>query len=163
MEAMRKLRLYLDSSVVNHLFANDTPDRMKDTARLWDECMAGKYDVFISPMVYEELEECPEPKRSLLYEKMALLDLIELPATNVVKMLADEYIKYGVLTDKSLNDCLHIAYATVNNCDVLVSWNFRHLVRFKTSDMVKIVNTINRYREIIIASPAMLIDDGDEE
>ena len=160
MDAGRKLRIYLDSSVVNHLFADDTPDRMKDTIRLWEECIADKYEVFVSPVVFAELDECPEPKSEWMYEKMAMLELKELPATDEVRNLAFDYIKHGVFTEKNLNDCLHIAYAVVNNCDVIVSWNFRHIVRFKTIDGVKIVNAINRYREISIVSPAMLVEEA---
>ena len=162
MGAGRKLKIYLDTSVVNHLFADDTPDKMRVTARLWDECRAGKYDVFISPVVFGELVECPEPKQSKMYEKLALLKLVELPATDEVKVLAAEYIKHGVLSEKNLNDCLHIAYAVVNGCDVVISWNFRHIVKFKTIDKVKVVNAINRYKEIIIVSPTMFVDDEGE-
>jgi predicted nucleic acid-binding protein len=146
MGAEKKLRIYLDSSVVNHLFADDTPNRMRDTIRLWEECGAGKYDVFVSPVVLYEIGKCKEPKRSQMLEKMNLIEFENLEETDEVNELAAEYIKHGVLTEKSLNDCLHIAYAVVNNCDVVVSWNFKHLVRFKTNDKVKIVNAINRYR-----------------
>jgi len=163
MDSIRKLRIYFDTSVVSHLFADDVPERVKDTLRLWEECIAGKYDVYVSPVLYEEVEECPEPKRSLIYEKLASLEFVELHATESVNKLAAEYIKHGVLTEKSLNDCLHIAYAVVNDCDVVASWNFRHLVKFKTNNGVKIVNAINRYREISIVSPTMLIDDEVEK
>jgi phage terminase large subunit-like protein len=58
------------------------------------------------------------------------------------------------------NDCMHMAYASVYICDVLVSWNFRHLVKARTMDGVRVVNENNRYGEIVIVSPAILLDKG---
>ena len=159
---MRKLKLYFDTSVISHLFADDTPDKMTDTLRLWNECIDGNYEIFISDVVTNEISQCAEPKRSNMLEKMRLIDFQVLPETDEVKALAAEYIKGGVLNEKSLDDCLHIAYAVIYNCDVIVSWNFKHLVNFKTIDKVRVVNVINRYKEISIITPTMLIE-GEEE
>ena len=135
---------------------------MEDTNRLWDDLASGKYEVYISPVVTDELERCAEPRRSQMLEKMQQIDLQILAQTDEVSDLAAEYIKGGVLKEKSLDDCTHIAYAVVYNCDVIVSWNFKHLVNFKTIDKVKIVNAINRYKEISIISPTMLLGEEDE-
>ena len=159
---MRKPKIYLDTSVISHLFAEDTPEKMKDTLRLWNECIDGNYEIFISIIVTNEINQCAEPKRSEMLEKLRLIDFQVLPETDEVKTLADEYVKGGVLKEKSIADCLHIAYAVIYNCDVIVSWNFKHLVNFKTIDKVRIVNAINRYKEISIISPTMLVE-GEEE
>jgi len=159
---MRKLKLYLDTSTISHLFAEDTPDKMEDTNRLWYDLANGKYDVYISPVVTDELERCAEPRRSQMLGKIQQIDLQVLAQTDEVYDLAAEYIKGGVLNEKSLDDCTHIAYAVVYNCDVIVSWNFKHLVNFKTIDKVRIVNAINRYKEISIISPTMLLGEEDE-
>jgi hypothetical protein len=94
-----------------------------------------------------------------MLEQMRLIEFQILSLTDEVAELANEYIKGGVLTEKSIDDCLHVAHAVVSNCDVIVSWNFKHLVNFKTIDKVRIVNAINRYREISIISPTMLIEE----
>jgi len=159
---MRKLKLYFDSSVMSHLFAEDTPEKMADTLLLWDKCIDGKYDICISDVVTDEIKRCYEPKLSNMLEKMGLIDLQLLPETDEVKELAAEYIKGGVLKEKSIADCLHIAYAVIYNCDAIVSWNFNHLVNFNTIDKVRVVNAINRYKEISIISPTMLVK-GEEE
>ena len=78
-----------------------------------------------------------------------------------MNQLAREYITHGVLNEKSFDDCMHIAFAVVFDCDVIVSWNFKHLVNFKTINRVKIVNAINQYREISIITPTMLLEEGD--
>ena len=107
---MRKLKLYLDSSVISHLFAEDTPDKMADTIRLWNECINGKYDIYISEVVTNEIRQCQEPKLSNMLEKMRLIDFQVLQETDEIKTLAAEYVKGGVLKEKSLADCFHIAY-----------------------------------------------------
>ena len=76
-----------------------------------------------------------------------------LERTEVINRLAEEYIKNGVLSENRLADCLHIAFAVVNNCDIIVSWNFKHLVNVKTINKVKVVNAINHYKEISIVPP----------
>jgi len=156
---MKKIKLYLDTSIISHLFADDTPDKMADTIRLWRELANGKYEIFISDMVANEVQQCTEPKRSQMLEKVRQIELNLLHETSEVKELAAEYIKGGVLSEKSYGDCLHIAYAVIHHCDAIVSWNFKHLVNFRTIDKVRIVNAINRYKEISIISPTMLIEE----
>ena len=158
---MRKFKLYLDTSVLSHLFANDTPEKMQDTNLLWQILARDDYDIFISPTVIEELEECKEPKHGQMYQKLKEINLQLLQKTNEVSQLAHEYINHGVLNEKSYDDCMHIAFAVVYNCDVIISWNFKHLVNFKTINKVKIVNAINQYREISIITPTMLLEEGD--
>ena len=158
---MRKLKLYLDSSTISHLFADDTPEKMEDTNRFWGDLTKGKYDIFISPVVVDEIERCSQPKRDKLYGELAKIKFQILEKTDEIGLLAREYITNGVLTEKSHDDCMHIAFAVVYDCDVIVSWNFRHLVNYKTINKVKIVNAINNYREISIVTPTMLLEEAE--
>jgi predicted nucleic acid-binding protein len=80
-----------------------------------------------------------------------------LPESEAAEQLAAKYIEDGVLSQNHYNDCLHLAYATVYECDALVSWNFKHLVRASTVKGARTVNSTNRYGEIGIVSPATLI------
>jgi len=132
---------------------------MEDTNLLWIDLIKGKYDIFISPVVINEIKKCPEPRQSLMFEKLEQINFQILNEIDEVYVLANEYIKGGVLNEKSRDDCLHIAYAVIYNCDVIVSWNFKHLVNFKTINKIKVVNTIQMYKEIGIISPTMLIEE----
>jgi predicted nucleic acid-binding protein len=152
----------LDTSIISHLFAEDTPDKMSDTHLLWDDLINGKYDILISPVVINEIRKCSEPRQSKMFEKLEQIQFQILNETNEIFALADEYIAGGVLSEKSRDDCLHIAYAVVYNCDVIVSWNFKHLVNFKTINKVRVVNTVCMYKEIGIVSPTMLVEGEDE-
>ena len=156
---MKKLKLYLDTSVISHLFAEDTPDNMSDTNKLWDDFKLGKYDIFISSVTAEEMQKCSEPKRSQMVEKLGEIDFHVLKETDEINNLADEYVNHGVLSKKSIDDCLHIAYAVVTNCDIIISWNFKHLVNYRTINKVKVVNAVNHYKEISIMSPTMLLEE----
>ena len=159
---MKKLKIYLDTSVVSHLFADDTPDKMEDTNKLWDDFKADKYDIFISAITAEELQKCSEPKRSKMVERLGEIVFLVLEETDEISNLANEYLSSGVLTNKSVDDCLHIAYAVVTNCDIIVSWNFKHLVNYRTINKVKVVNAVNHYKEISIISPTMLLEEVGE-
>jgi hypothetical protein len=77
--------------------------------------------------------------------------------------LAEIYITEGALTSKSYNDALHIALATLNNADVLASWNFKHIVNL---DRIRLYNSINLrfgYRLIEIRIPREILNLADNE
>lgn len=156
---MRKLKLYLDTSVISHLFAEDTPEKMADTNRLWQDFIDGKYEVFVSTTTLEELGRCPEPKRGKMIAKLDEIKINILEESGKTDELSEDYLKNHVLGQKSIDDCRHIAFAVIYNCDVIVSWNFKHLVNYKTMSKVKIVNAMNLYGEISIISPTMLIEE----
>jgi hypothetical protein len=65
-----------------------------------------------------------------------------------------------VLTERRINDCLHIAYSAVYDCDVILSWNFDDIVNDRTRGTVKIVNATSRYKEIMIVSPDEFLRGG---
>jgi predicted nucleic acid-binding protein len=160
MKADRKPKIYLDTSIPNHLFADDRPDWMAATWRLWEKCKAGEYDIFVSDLFFEELDDCEEPKRSWMYEKLGQIPFTVLQESEKVTQLAQKYLENGLLSEKKLNDRLHIAYAATNDCDAILSWNFRDIVNDATRSTVKIVNAICRYSEMLIVSPEIFLEGG---
>jgi hypothetical protein len=68
----------------------------------------------------------------------------------------DEYIKAKVIGETSRNDCNHIAAATVNKVDYLVSWNFKHIVNVVRMEGYNSVNIKNGYKSLEIHSPKEL-------
>lgn len=160
---MKKLKIYLDTSVISHLDASDAPEKETDTKRLLEKIKAGKYDVFISTVVVIELQKCHEPKRSNLGASLQSIQYALLQETDEVLDLASKYVEAGILREKSYDDCQHIAYACVYGCDMIVSWNFKHLVNVKTITGVRGVNALTGYREMPIYSPTMLIEGGAED
>lgn len=155
---MKKLKIYLDTSVISHLLAEDTPEKMADTRTLWNEIKHGKYTVIISDVTIAELSQCAEEKFNRLLAFVRQIQFETFEVDDEAKNLANQYIKNEVLRPKSYDDCLHIACSVLSCCDLLVSWNFKHLVNFKTIKGVRIVNALNNYNEIGILSPSMLIE-----
>jgi len=157
---LKKLKIYLDTSLISHLEANDTPDKMASTLELWKEIKQNKYDVYISDMVVSELFDCQEPKRSTMFRYLAEIDYTELVLSDETKELADKYINEGIIPMKNKEDAMHIAVASINVCDIIVSWNFKHMVKFKT---IRGVNAMNKYmgysNEIEILSPDSIIEE----
>ena len=141
---MKKLKIYLDTSVISYLDQQDAPEKMADTLKFWEKLQTEEFDVFISPVVIEELKRCDTKKYSYLQEYLNKVSISSLPKNDEIESLARLYIKNGILTEKSADDCLHIAYACVHNCDMIVSWNFKHIVNYKTISGVKSVNAVGR-------------------
>ena len=160
---MKKLKLYLDTSVISHLDAPDRPDWMEDTWKLWKDIQAGLYEVFISPVDVLELDDCAEPKRSFLAKQLQSIPYTLLKENDEVLELANQYLAAGILRKKSFYDCQHIAYACVYNCDVIISWNFKHMVNFKIISGVKSVNALSGYKEMPICTPTILISGDNED
>lgn len=154
---MKKTKIYLDSSVISHLKQDDVPEKMNDTLALWKTIKQGWYDAVISDLVLREIGNCGEPKRSILYDYLSEINYKRLSSDDETENLANEFIKQKILTPKSKDDSLHIAIAVINNCDIIVSWNFKHLVNVKTINGVRAVNLLNGYRVIDIYSPTVLI------
>ena len=118
-----KQRLYLDTSIISFLKAEDSPEKMQDTVILWNNIKNNVYDVVISDLTIEELEKCLEPKRSYMFEKLKEIEMTVLKIENNVDELSRDFIKAGILKEKSFDDCRHIATAIMAKCDMGASKN----------------------------------------
>lgn len=155
---MKKTKIYLDTSVISHLDATDTPEKMQDTIQLWSQIQTGKYEIVLSDIVFDELFDCPEPKRSLLVTYLQQIHYVRVKSNDDMVTLANKFINFGILKEKNLDDCRHIAAALLAGCDIIVSWNFKHIVNTKTIKGTKVISTIEGYKDVIICSPNMLIE-----
>jgi predicted nucleic acid-binding protein len=158
---MPKLKLYLDTSVVSHLDAPDAPEKMADTIKLWEDIYAGIYEVCVSNVTIDEIDDCPEPKRTFMFSKLAEIKYTHLEANNESTQLSKLYFSVGGLPPKSKEDAQHIAIATVNDCDIILSWNFKHIVNLRAMRAVEEVNRQRHYKTIHILSPTMMLDMED--
>lgn len=159
---MRKLRIYLDTSVISHLEQEDVPEKMEQTRNLWKILQTGKYEVIISDLVLAEINECKEPKRSILKEYLAQINYERVDITEEAEEIADEIINEGILNSKSFDDCLHIASAILNDCNIIVSWNFKHMVNVDTINGIRKITFAKRYNNIDIYAPYVLLNKGED-
>lgn len=158
---MKKLKIYIETSVISHMQAEDVPEKMEITLKFWEDLKTGLYDVVLSEAVVIELSKCYEPKRSVLqqYLNQIKYELVEID--DEADHLASRYIDEGVVPAKCYEDALHIALASISGCKVILSWNFKHIVRVKTVLGANGINKLEGYGEIEIASPESMLEEGD--
>ena len=154
---MRIPRIYLETTMFNYYF-DEHREAHGDTAALFDEIKAGKYEAFTSTYVTDELNEADEPKRSKMLSLIAEYNIILLDADNKARDLSDIYVTNGVIPAKYRYDGLHIAIATINDLDYVFSLNFQHINRQKTKTMTSYININNGYKAINICSPMEVIE-----
>jgi len=154
---IRIQKIYLETTMFNYYFDTER-DAHADTVKLFEEIKAGKYKAYTSPYTIRELEKAPDDK----YIKMMMLikkyGVIILDASDEAARLGLLYQERGILPARSTVDAQHIAVATINDMDMILSLNFEHIVRKKTLEMTGYVNTELGYRPIKIHSPMEVVD-----
>ncbi|MBF0387864.1 MAG: PIN domain nuclease [Candidatus Omnitrophica bacterium] len=153
---MHKLKLYLDTTVLNFAFADDAPKEMEDTLKFFKQI--DRFEVSISDIVLDEIERCPALKRGRLMEIITRHDWEILELDQAARKLAEHYLSAGVIPQKYRDDAYHIAIATVNDQDAILSWNFEHIVKMKTKREVVAINLLEGYRGIDIYTPKEVVD-----
>jgi hypothetical protein len=136
---------------------------MNDTLLFWEELKLNKYHIVISNITIAEITKCSEPKRSMMFRKLDDLDYEIFEENSETLLLADNYLSYGVLKSKSMDDLRHISVASVTDCNYITSWNFKHFVNVKTIAKVQSANKLYGYNEIIIVPPSMLTGGNENE
>lgn len=157
---IKKPRVYLDTSIWSFYFADDSPERRDLTRELFDDFRQHRYEPCISAVVLEEIDAAPEPLRTKLN---ALLDEITPTVLQIGEAALDlsrQYIQQGTIPQKYDDDALHIAVAVANNMDLLLSWNFAHIVKLRTRRVVSATSKLLGYKEIEICSPEEVVDNA---
>jgi len=150
------MKVYIDTSVFGGYFDEDFSEW---SVKLIEQFMIGEKIAVISNITEDELKNAPEKVRALFNNIPAeQKELVKL--TNEAKELANKYIKEKVVTKKSLLDAQHIAIATLNKVDVLVSWNFKHIVNYNKIRLYNSVNLKYGYPLLEIRNPRELTDEN---
>lgn len=148
------IRIYLDTSIVGGYFDIE----FKEETHLLFERLLKKEVIFVlSDLLDFELRFAPKVVKELLnnYDQ----NLFERVYFNEeVDVLAHKYIEAKVVGKTSIEDCRHIALATISNVDVLASWNFKHIVNYERIQNYNHVNINNGYKHLEIRSPKELIN-----
>jgi len=156
---MKVQRIYIDTSVIGGChddeFATWSNGLMKDF-RL------GNFKPIISRIVALEIVDAPNEVKKT-YAELLNLEHELLETTAEAMGLADFYQRRGILTPKFYDDGLHIGLATIAEVDVLVSWNFKHIVHFDKMRLFNAVNIEQGYRSLQIYSPREVTNYGEEK
>ncbi|MDR2910103.1 MAG: type II toxin-antitoxin system VapC family toxin, partial [Bacteroidales bacterium] len=122
-----KQRFYFDTSVFGGVFYTEFE---ADSVPLFDKVKSGEITCVYSELTVGELQNAPQKVRDFLtaLAKEYAQHTEYLEITDEVFALAHQYLAEKVVGATSFDDCLHIAMATINKADLLVSWNFKHIV-----------------------------------
>ena len=146
-------RIYIDTSIIGGYFDKEFKEI---TRALFHRLISREIIFVISDLLELELNDAPKNVKRLLLEfPDYCFERIEL--THDAFSLADKYVEEKVVGKASIEDCRHIALATVNKVDVLISWNFKHIVNL---DRIKGYNSVNLrlgYPIIEIRSPKEIL------
>lgn len=160
MDDHRKIKVYLDTSVISYLDQQDAPEQMMETREVWERIKAGQFEVFISDVVLRELGDCiEEKKRNLLIGHLSEIEYNLITVDDTIVQLAERIVTAGILKQKNMDDCQHIAAAILSDCDIIVSWNFKHIVNVKTIRGIKVITTIEGYKDLLIYQPTALLNE----
>jgi predicted nucleic acid-binding protein len=158
---LKKTKLYLDTSVPSFLFAEDSPERREVTIQFWDILKLGLYDIVISEVLLAEISRSAMPSAQELEDRLSEL-VVEIVSVNEdIFALAQKYIDEGIIPQKYQDDALHIALATYNEADAVISWNFKHMVKLKTIRGVNGINKMLGYKELEILTPQSWLQEDD--
>lgn len=153
---MKKPKIYLDTSVINFLFADDTPDFKKIIIDFFYNYFS-KYEVYISDVVLLEINKTNDTeKRHLLLQVIEDYPFIILEAEKDERILqlSDLYIKEKTIPKKKVEDAMHVAVCTVFELDILLSWNFRHLANIHKETLINAINEKEGYwKRLNLMSP----------
>ena len=149
-------RIYIDTSVVGGYYDEEFKEA---TIQLFERLDKNKVIFVVSDLLDLELINAPQLVREHLLKYSAdKFQRVELTKDAII--LADTYIEEKVVGSTSLEDCRHIALATIYKVDVLASWNFKHIVNLQRIKGYNSVNVRLGYSILEIRSPKDLVNYG---
>lgn len=154
----KKTRIYVDTSVIGGCF---DPEFKLWSNGLFEDFKIGIFIPVVSEIIAAKISEAPDEVISKYSELLDYNSEI-LKLNDEVFELANEYINKRVLSDNFLDDARHIAFATIFEVDLLVSWNFKHIVHFDKIRMFNSINLEHNYKQINIYSPREVTKHGCE-
>jgi hypothetical protein len=151
---MRKLLIYADASVIGGC---EDPEFAEDSRALWQKFVAGEHTLALAAHTLRELQGAPDEVRAHV-TRVPTANTIVLGDSEEASGLADAYIARGVLGRGARSDALHVALATVGRVDVLVSWNFKHMVNLGRIRLFHSVNIERGYVLLEIRTPKEVLE-----
>ena len=149
------LRVYADTSVLGGC---EDAEFAPYSIKLMDRFVAGEFILVLSALTLQELSLAPAEVRARLAE-VPDNHIETLQLDSETKMLAESYIAAGVISGRMHADAQHIAIASVGRVDVMVSWNFKHIVNLERIHGYNSVNLREGYPMLEIRTPREVLSD----
>lgn len=152
-----KQRFYFDTSVFGGVYDKEFE---KETLQLFERVKLGKIICMYSDLTETELLKAPENVRTY-FKNIPKGNTERVIVNGEIIELATKYVEEKVAGKTSFDDCLHIATATLNKADILVSWNFKHIVNVYRIRGYNSVNLKMNYLSLEIRSPKEILEYED--
>ena len=153
-----KLKIYIDTSVIGGYFDKEFDEATK---LFFDKVFESNSFLLVSNLLEFELISAPQFIRDF-FENLPNDKIIKIESSDEAQILAQMYIDEKIVGKTSLLDCQHIATATLNYADVLVSWNFKHIVNLMRIKGYNSINLREGYHTLEIRTPKEIFRDENE-
>ena len=153
--------IYVETSVPSFYFETrltvpENQARRNWTRRWWAEAIVT--DTLVTSLaVHAELGKAPEPKRTDCLTLLAGVPLLDI--SDEAEALVQTYIENMIMPADTTGDALHLALATLHECDILVSWNCRHIANANKTDHIRRINGRLGYETPKLITPLELLED----
>lgn len=153
---MRRIRVYVDTSV----FGGTADEEFAVASRrFFNRVRRGEFMVLVSQVTLDELTGAPDEVQEVLRD-LPHGCLVQVASDQEAMALAQAYLDAGILNSSAIADAIHVGTATVAGADVILSWNFRHIVNYDRIHKYNGVNALKGYPPVEIHSPLEMTDDG---
>jgi predicted nucleic acid-binding protein len=146
------VKVYADTSVFGGVFDEEF---LHPSKAFFNEVQNGRFLLVTSAVVQAEISSAPAKVQDFFFSMTANAEVAEL--TQEVLELRQAYLDANIVTPKSKDDATHVALASISGCDMIISWNFKHIVHFEKIPKYNAVNTIKGYGHLDIFSPSQVI------
>ena len=150
-------RFYFDTSVFGGAFDKEFDET---TLQLFERVKSGKVICVFSDLTETELLNAPANVKEH-FRNLPKQHIERVVVTDEILALASKYVKEKVVGQTSFDDCIHIATATIYKADILVSWNFKHVVNVYRIRGYNSINIRSNYQPLEIRSPKEILEYED--
>ncbi|EKO59724.1 hypothetical protein LEP1GSC082_3936 [Leptospira kirschneri str. H2] len=141
-------RVYVDNSVYGGYFDKEFAEWTK---LFFEEVDQGNFLILYSRLIEKELKGAPKKVKDFAKEYLDISEIVRITRDTV--LLAEAYLEFKVVGESSYEDCIHVASATIAKADIIVSWNFKHIVKLSKIQGYNAVNRKLGYSDLEIRTP----------
>ena len=148
---MKILRIYIENSVIGGYFDTIFEEATK---KLFEKFRNGEYHAVISTHTYAELDNgAPD----IIKSNLETISYEKIDVTETMMDLSQKYMDENIIGEQYRSDALHIAIAIISGVDVLVSWNFKHIVNLNKIKLFNSINLKEGYNLLEIRTPSEVL------
>jgi len=152
------MKLYIETTVPNFLFADDAPDKKAITEEFYKWIRISTDTLDVSELVLAEINRAQPALRARLLDAVERLQAINLAVTPEAEGLAQRYVQDEAIPARFRDDALHVAIAVLNGLDIVVTWNMKHLANVRRIASINRTNLTMALSPIRIHTPEAVIE-----